>query len=246
MRSKGAAINTSEIESRLSNTRVRMVLGHPFFGAIALKLKTIMTEVVDTAATDGRYVYFNPNFVVRLSDARLLGLWMHVLLHVALEHPWRRGNRDPSLWNMACDHAINPLICLPPGEGGAGLELPPGGLSVPEPEYPKMSAEAIYGLLQKLIAQKKSACESATDHNGKSKKTRGKAGGTCRAKPGPGQDDRAADDTQDDAKSDEKGDEAMQRALDHLRKNWNRGFGMPGPRLGDRPPARRRFPRSWS
>ena len=57
----------------------------------------------------------------------------HEVMHCALAHPARRGDRDPERWNVACDLAVNPLLLqaghrpaagrLMPGEGTyAGLE----------------------------------------------------------------------------------------------------------------------------
>ena len=53
----------------------------------------------------------------------------------------RRGSRDPLLWNIACDYAINPIVL------DAGYKLPKGCLI--DNKYRGMSAEAIYEDIKK-------------------------------------------------------------------------------------------------
>jgi predicted metal-dependent peptidase len=63
----------------------------------------------------------------------------HEVLHVIFQHSSRRSNRDPELWNIAADHAINLLLIE------QGFSLPKGGLA--NYAYRGMSAEKIYSLL---------------------------------------------------------------------------------------------------
>jgi predicted metal-dependent peptidase len=90
-------------------------------------------------ATDGVSLYYNPDFVATLPAVELCGVLAHEVLHPALQHHVRRGNRSPVRWNKACDFAINPLVV------DAGLSLPKGILL--EDRFRGMSAERIYNLL---------------------------------------------------------------------------------------------------
>ena len=86
-------------------------------------------------ATDGRVLDYNPRFVTGLGPDELVGVLAHEVMHNALAHPGRRGLRDPTQWNVACDLAVNPLLVqagfalpasrLMPG-AGAYAHLPPG------------------------------------------------------------------------------------------------------------------------
>jgi predicted metal-dependent peptidase len=123
---------------RLRAARRELVLDHPFFGALALRL-TLKEETqgrTRTLGTDGRCIFYDPAFVQAASDAELIGLLAHEVMHPALQHHTRRGARDPRLWNDAADYAINPILLE------AGLSLPVGALN--ETQYRGMSAEAIY------------------------------------------------------------------------------------------------------
>ena len=68
------------------------------------------------------------------------------LLHAAMLHHLRRGNRNFEAWNEACDYAINLIItdsCYTDKSGKThGMEIPQGGLL--NENYRDMSAEQIY------------------------------------------------------------------------------------------------------
>lgn len=123
---------------KLVKCRVRLVLAHPFFGTLSLRLKLVPGNL-PTMATDGRRIVYNPGFVDKLSLAELEGTLAHEVLHCALGHQCRRGQRDPELWNQAADLAINPQLVA------SGFTLPAGALI--DPGFDNLSAEEIYARL---------------------------------------------------------------------------------------------------
>jgi predicted metal-dependent peptidase len=90
-------------------------------------------------ATDGSRVVYNPAFVDELKPAELEGVLAHEVLHCALSHHCRRGERDPEIWNQAADFAVNPILL------GNGFTLPAGALI--DPTFNDLSAEEIYARL---------------------------------------------------------------------------------------------------
>jgi predicted metal-dependent peptidase len=125
---------------RIQKARTSLVLDHPFFGSLLFRLKGRECRSIQTMATDGVSLYYNPDFVETLSAATLAGTLAHEVMHPALHHHVRRSGRDPKRWNMACDFAINPLLV------DAGLHLPEGVLL--DNRFRGMSAEQIYNLLE--------------------------------------------------------------------------------------------------
>ncbi len=131
---------SSTIE-RISKARTMLILDHPFFGSLSLRLKiTEDTGKTKDMATDGRHLYYSQKYVEGLSDDELLGMLAHLVMHPAMQHHTRRGNRDHKRWNKACDLAINtPLM-------EAGFKLP---MNVPvDPRHSGNSAESIYTVLE--------------------------------------------------------------------------------------------------
>lgn len=95
------------LEKRIAKAKTQLVLHHPFFGALALNMDTILTDEVPTAATNGKYIKYNPSFCADLSDEELLFLVAHECMHPMLCHHARINGRDPRRYNMAGDYVIN-------------------------------------------------------------------------------------------------------------------------------------------
>lgn len=124
---------------KMIKARANLVMAHPFFGALALRLKMIEDPSIKTAACNGTSIRYNPKFVDKLSLSKVQGLIAHEVMHPAFLHHTRRGSRDKKKWNMACDYAINTIL------HNAGFDLPNGGYL--NPAYDGMTAEHIYTLL---------------------------------------------------------------------------------------------------
>ena len=81
-------------DQRLVRARTQLLLNHPFFGSLAVRLKLLPGDL-PTMATDGRGIVYNPQFVQQLKPAELEGVLAHEVMHCALAHHCRRGNRNP-------------------------------------------------------------------------------------------------------------------------------------------------------
>jgi predicted metal-dependent peptidase len=127
---------------RFSACQLALLDEYPFFGTLMLMAPVVLTQDVDTAATDGRNLLFNPGFIASLTGSQLRGLVVHEVLHCALLHVPRRGVRDPLLWNIAADVHVNGLIGQEPN-----LALPAGAVQDRSLEH--HSVEEIYELLRK-------------------------------------------------------------------------------------------------
>ena len=92
----------------LITARVALLINHSFFGNLATRLKMINAdEWCSTAATDGRNFYYNSRFICLLKTKEVEFLVGHEVLHVVYDHMGRRDNRDPQIWNIANDYAVN-------------------------------------------------------------------------------------------------------------------------------------------
>ena len=100
----------TDTQLRLSKAKTSLILEHPFIGSVALNMPFELTDQVPTAATNGKRVLFNPEFIDPLTDDELKFLVAHECLHPMLEHNFRRNNRDPKKWNQAADYVINQLL----------------------------------------------------------------------------------------------------------------------------------------
>ena len=101
---------SAQIEDVLIKARIQMLISAPFFGNLATRLRfKDATEWLPTLATDGRYFYYNRNFVDAMTFDEVVFGMGHEVLHCVYDHmdKVRLGNRDPRLWNIANDYVIN-------------------------------------------------------------------------------------------------------------------------------------------
>ncbi len=109
----------------LTKARAQLLLSHPFYATLLLRLRLQESTDVSIMGTDGICLYFNPEAVAALSLDHIKGVLVHEVLHVALQHHTRRGDRDSNAWNVAGDLVVNPIV------KAAGLSLPDGHLYDP-------------------------------------------------------------------------------------------------------------------
>lgn len=97
-----------QARERLVTARIGLLLRHSFFGNLATRLTLINADDwCSTAATDGRKFYYNSRFIMLLKPKEVEFLVGHEVLHVVYDHMGRRGERDPQLFNIANDYAVN-------------------------------------------------------------------------------------------------------------------------------------------
>lgn len=99
-----------EYIKRLLMSRMRLLLNYGFYGLLLMHIKYALDENCETAATDGRRIWFSPKFLDELSDSELDFVMMHEILHVVLQHCMRQGDRNNEQFNIACDIVVNSII----------------------------------------------------------------------------------------------------------------------------------------
>lgn len=129
-------------QARMSGSTLRVRSSSPFFATLLLFARIRTTENIATAATDGRDIMVNPDYVTGLANAELDGLLAHEVMHCALNHVTRRLDRDAWLWNVAADIVVNGQLAA------AGFSLP--GTALRDAQLEKFSTEEVYSLLMQL------------------------------------------------------------------------------------------------
>lgn len=133
--------STVDCANLISASLLRLRMKSPFFGTLAMFGLFIPITTISSAATDGRDIFFNPEFLMSLPSQQQDGVLLHEILHAALLHPLRLREREPQLWNIAADIVVNGMILRQ-----RGFELPPGGLRDEQLEH--LSVEEVYELLR--------------------------------------------------------------------------------------------------
>jgi len=136
-----------EARERLITARIGLLLRHSFFGNLATRMQLINAdEWCSTAATDGQKFYYNSRFITMLKPKEVEFLVGHEVLHVVYDHMGRRGTRDPQMWNIADDYAVN--ADLKRHKVGQFITTVP---CLYEQKYDGKAAEEIYDDLMKNV-----------------------------------------------------------------------------------------------
>ena len=96
-------MNRNEQIARCEKQVLEIVLSEPFFACLLLELTRSYDDSIKTMATDGVRLIISPEFVSKLDDTEIRGVLVHEVLHNALGHPWRKGDRDHGKSNRAMD-----------------------------------------------------------------------------------------------------------------------------------------------
>lgn len=133
---------TREAALKVISTAKAQIIGKDkvtFLIAILFRLKIVISNEINTMATNNIKIWVNPQFIMSASkDLRIFGL-LHEVLHVAYSHTSRLEDRDRTLWNYACDYVVNGDLKQ------AGLYCPDWAYH--DQKFYGKSAEEIYDIL---------------------------------------------------------------------------------------------------
>ncbi|WGI17063.1 VWA-like domain-containing protein [Methanonatronarchaeum sp. AMET-Sl] len=156
-------------KERLEKARVQLLLNNPFFGHLANYFQfEENTDIKGPITTKGETLVFNPKITEKYNTDELMTSIAHVIMHTALGHIWRRGNRNEVIWNASTDQAVNHLL------NASGFTIP-NKIEL-KASFRDKSAEEIYIELKKEIKEKQDTRpkekqkQNATDNDKKTPK----------------------------------------------------------------------------
>lgn len=185
------------IANEVARARVTLLLTQPFFGNMATGMNLILTDDekhswCSTAATDGRRIFMNRNFVKSLTKDELVFVVAHEVLHAVFDHLSRRQGRDPEYYNMAADYVINYTLVA----NNIGV-MPPVGL-YSKKYTEEWTSEQVYDDLLKNQVEIEMPLDQHLDGNGGAsgkddgdgdgKDGKGGKGGTIKVRVSGGED----------------------------------------------------------
>jgi len=126
--------------NKMQKAKAKMLLTQVFFATLVMSTPMVVDTTLPTAATDMLTIFYNPAFIEGLTLPQVMFVLAHEVMHIVFKHGLRRGSRNPQLWNIACDYAINLIL------HEAGFEVIQGCLF--DPRFKGMSAEQVYDMLK--------------------------------------------------------------------------------------------------
>lgn len=148
-----------DIESKFAKAFHNLSNLRPFYSAIYESMIKIESDKVPTMGVSCKQVIYNRKFVENLEFEELMFVDLHEIAHVALMHVSRRKNRDPELWNIACDLYVNRLLAeefdIIPGETSSNglIKFLPDALYCGTLDIENDYAERIYEDLYKQASE---------------------------------------------------------------------------------------------
>ena len=124
----------------VNRTRKKLLIDFPFFGSVLSSLPFLQDSDVGLFLITENAMLYNPEMVIRLTESELRYYLCREVMHIAMEHSFRRKRRSAELWALASEFAINNV-------------LERNGLATAIPEvlfdrrFTGMSAEEIYNKL---------------------------------------------------------------------------------------------------
>lgn len=171
-----------EVQKQLDRVLTKLGARWTFFCQMMASQVMLVTEAIPTMATDGSRVMMHPKFFLEsLNDDTRIGVMAHELVHVCLEHVYRRGLRHPTIWNCAIDFKTNQILC----EEGFVLPSPfrtfdqiasPGFGALRDTRFDDMSEEQVYNYLMDNLPPQGEGDDEGGDGN------EGEASGNGRGK----------------------------------------------------------------
>lgn len=141
--------------TKFQQAKSKLLLQQAFFATLIMSTAIEESESIPTAATDMVKIMYNPVWIDTLQIEQVMTVLGHEVLHIVFKHGLRRHDKNPVLWNIACDFAINLILV---DAGFAKID----GMCFDE-KFRGMSAEEIYEKLKR-------------DGEGKGPKRKGQSG----------------------------------------------------------------------
>ena len=97
----------------LAITRSDLYLQLRFLDSALAALVQVPEPTCRQMATDGLHLYYEPEHILSLfreNPRYLCRLMLHSILHCVFRHLWLCQGRDPELWGLACDIAVENVI----------------------------------------------------------------------------------------------------------------------------------------
>ena len=140
----------------------KMLVKYPFFGSVVANVNYKANKEIPTAGTDGKTIYYNPDFLKKLKQDEQTFIFAHEICHIAFDHIRRSEGKDPEIWNIATDGVINQLLKRD------GLKVVEGAVDIAEAV--NYDAEELYVKLFKENQQNRFQNRDGNQQNSSSSK----------------------------------------------------------------------------
>ena len=101
----------SRIKKQIVQSRTRLLLAHPFYALLLMHLDFIADTKIWTMSTNGRAIFFNPDYFEKLPTDETDFILCHQVMHILFEDINRNSELSGHTYHHACDIVINSHLC---------------------------------------------------------------------------------------------------------------------------------------
>lgn len=103
---------SNDIDEAIGLSKINLITRHPFISILALQTPIIETssEKIPAFGTNGRDIFYNREYFKSITVPEITFCLSHCIYHMIFGHPFRRGGRDPKIWDMAIDYVVNSAL----------------------------------------------------------------------------------------------------------------------------------------
>lgn len=150
------AIKNLTLEQKFAKVLVNLRTLRPFYSAVYEVMEKAETKSIDTCGVTSNKMFYNSEFLESITYPEMVFIILHEVGHISLGHPVRRENRQPDLFNIACDLYVNAALGeefgLTPGNtvivNNVSITMPTSALFCSSIDLDKECVEDIYDVLE--------------------------------------------------------------------------------------------------
>lgn len=102
--------NNLTVEQKFAKIMLELRILRPFYSAVYEVMEKYESKAIETIGVSTDKMTYNHDFIDNCEFEDLVFIMLHEIAHIALMHVARRENREPLLWNIACDFYVNAII----------------------------------------------------------------------------------------------------------------------------------------
>ena len=95
---------------KLAEAKAKLMLEHPYLGALAAGLETVEESETLTFRSDGETLRYNPEYFEQAPSDELMFALANGALHIMFHHTQRKARRVTRIWQAAIDIAVNAIL----------------------------------------------------------------------------------------------------------------------------------------
>ena len=126
----------------LNNIIIKLLIKFPAFGQVIQNVSILKTKYIPTAGTQGTIIFYNEEFMNKLTEDEQVFVFAHEIMHICDNHITRGEDKNKEIWYIATDGVNNSWL-----KYHCKLPLPKGGVDMPDAI--DSSADEIYEVLMK-------------------------------------------------------------------------------------------------